>query len=102
MKTIKITITKTACNSLKEINKSYTFNKITEYFETKEDAKKYLQERYGKKDFSKCRKVYSGSDVEIGFVHSFWNKDYSHNSKSWYQTDWVCIVEQIETPILLD
>ena len=102
MKTIKITITETGCNSLKEIEQSSTFNQINEYFKTKEEAKKYLQERYDKKDFSKLRKVYSGKDIEIGFTYSFWNKDISHNSKSWYQTDWVTIVEQIETPILLD
>ena len=100
MKTIKISITETACSSPKNIDESYTFNRIEEHFETIEEAKDYLFERYGKKDFSKNRKVFQGEE-EIGFTQTFWNKDISHDSKSWFQTDWIITTKQTETPINL-
>jgi len=42
-----------------------------------------------------------GEAEEIGFIHSFWNKDCSHDSKSWFQTDWITLAEVTEKPILL-
>lgn len=63
----------------------------TKYFKTKEEADKFLKETYGK---SKKQSMYidkkDGTGGEkVGNIYGFKNKDWSHNSKSWYQQDWV-------------
>ena len=78
------------------------FNTIKEQFNTIEDLNKFLIDRYGKMP-CKRKKIYisnkeNKSEV-VGFLHSFWNKDWSHNSKSWFQTDWVSIAEIQKTII---
>ena len=61
------------------------------------DLKQELMKRYPDRDIKGLlnkKKVYVDRDGEtqhIGFTISFWNKDISHNSKSWWQTDWVNI-----------
>ena len=70
-----------------------SFNQFRKEFHTIEDLKKYLIERYGKMPKGR-RKVYTGKDKVIGFLYSFWNKDVSHASPNWYQTDWICCWEE--------
>ena len=85
----KLTIDETGRNCPKD--ESQLFNVISESFKTLEDIKEYLTERYGKIPTGK-NKVYrddkEGNSIEVGFLHSFWNRDISHNSKHWFQTDW--------------
>lgn len=89
MKTIKLEITETGRNYLSQPPE--TFDVIEESFETIEQLKKYLVERYGKIPNGR-KKIYtnrnSNSEV-VGFLHSYWNQDCSHNSPKWYQTDWI-------------
>lgn len=95
MRTIELIISETGRGSLKD--EPSLFNKICECFETKEELKQYLIDRYGKMPNGK-HKVYvdkkSGGAEQVGFLHSFWNKDWSHNTPSWYQTDWIEFFEQ--------
>jgi hypothetical protein len=91
MKTIELEIVETGRFNLKAEPQS--FNKISVSFETKEELKLYLIERYGKIPNGK-HKVYTGKNKAIGFLHSFWTSDISHNSPKWYQTDWIVFWEQ--------
>ena len=90
-----LTIEETGRQNLKVPAES--FNCIVEYFKTKEALKNYLIERYGKMPNGK-KKVYidtkKGKVIPIGFLHSYWNQDVSHNSKLWYQTDWITYFEK--------
>ena len=85
-------VTENGRNTLKE--NPHAFNKIFKKFGTKEDARNYLVERYGRMPRGK-KKVYmdgeNGKPIEVGFLHSFWNKDWSHDSKHWFQTDWITL-----------
>ena len=97
----KLEISETGRNSLKE--KPSLFNRFAKNFLTKKDVEKFLIEQYWKLPKGK-NKIYIDTKEgtkEIGFLHSFWNQDISHNSKKWFQTDWVVISEINEQPILL-
>ncbi len=101
----KLIIDETGADSPKNsLEHSTRFNVIEESFYSLDDLKEYLVDRYGKMP-SKKRKIYidtkDGVSKEVGFLHSFWNKDISHDSKNWYQTDWICITSVEETPVLL-
>ena len=78
-----------------------TFNTISKRFREKEEVREYLKERYGRMP-SKRNKVYmddkEGNPVEIGFTYSYWNKDCSHDTKSWYQTDWISLEKVLTCP----
>jgi hypothetical protein len=98
----KLVISETGRNFLKE--EPHIFNEIIEMFSKKEDIDLYLLDRYGKKPNGR-KKIYvdtkDGKPKVVGFLHSFWNQDVSHNSKKWYQTDWICVSEVNEKPLLL-
>ena len=84
-----INIDETSRNHLKD--KSTLFNQEARDFDTLDEMKDFLIERYGKMPRGK-RKVYideNGKTITIGFLHSFWNRDWSHNTKHWFQTDWI-------------
>lgn len=97
---IKIAIQSTARNSLKETPEMFDVTHET-VLDIKE-AQEFLIDRYGKLPGGKS-KVYvddkSGNTKVLGFTHSFWTSDISHNSKSWHQTDWVTAVYVVETPV---
>ena len=99
----KLQIDETGRNSLKE--QPSLFNTIVKKFRELSEVKNYLAERYDKIPKGK-NKIYQdtkqGESLEIGFTHSFWNQDISHNSKSWFQTDWISIFEVNEKPVLLN
>jgi hypothetical protein len=98
MKAIEIVITETGRNSLKE--SPTTFNQEIRLFDSVEDVKAYLIERYGRIPKGR-KKVFIGDGIEVGFIHSYWNKDYSHDSKPWFQTDWITFSEVVKTPVLI-
>lgn len=96
-KEIILQITETGREHLKVPSES--FNVIVEYFKTKEELKKYLIGRYGHIPKGK-NKIYAETEdkpLSIGFTHSFWSQDVSHNSHKWYQTDWICFWERTTT-----
>lgn len=99
----KVVITETGRNTLKE--QAHTFNVETKSFRTLEGAEAYLFDRYGTIPKRTTRNtIYQDTEneaEEIGFTKSYWNKDMSHNSNSWYQTDWVTITEVKEKPVLI-
>jgi hypothetical protein len=102
---IKIKINETARFFLK--GELQIFNKFTISCNNEKEVIEYLINRYGKLPKGK-RKIYidiieNNYDIketkEIGFLHSFWNDDLSHNSKKWFQTDWITFDEVTEKPI---
>lgn len=100
---LKIEITETARDNLNDEPHRYS-DRITEVFKSMDELKDFLVDRYGRGTRGR-NKIYrdtkTGESQEIGFLYSFWNKDYSHNSKSWYQTDWIEIMDISETPRLM-
>lgn len=98
---IVIKITETGRNSLKE--QASIFNHETIYAKNRKEAKEKISEHYGRMP-NKRNKIYIDTEIgeskEIGFTYSFWNRDISHNSKHWFQTDWITVVERTDTPIL--
>jgi hypothetical protein len=77
------------------------FNVIREEFSSLKDLQDYIKNRYGKLLKSKGRdKIYRDSKVSpdelkaVGFLFSYWNKDCSHDSKPWWQTDWITIIQR--------
>jgi len=91
----KIVISETGSNCLKK--DKTMFNRIVETFKTLPEVREYLKDRDNKKIFTDK----NGQSYPIGYLKSFWNKDISHNSKSWHQTDWIEITEVTENVILL-
>ena len=92
MEYFKVEITETGRSHLKE--EPSIFNVINETFNNLDAVKEFLADHYGRMPKGR-KKIYVGDGLEIGFLHSFWNKDYSHNSKSWYQTDWIAITTKL-------
>lgn len=100
----KVTIDETGRNSLKE--EPQLFNQERRIFKTLEEVKEFIIDHYGKvpKRHS-LNTVYidtTNGTQAIGFLHSFWNKDWSHATKHWFQTDWVCVTEVTEVPVLIN
>ena len=97
---IKITIQSTGRNTLKETPALFDVTHKT-VLDVKE-AREFLIDQYGRLPNGKS-KVYvddeDGNAKVLGFTYSFWNKDWSHDSKSWFQTDWITAVFVVETPV---
>ena len=95
-------IAETARSSLKE--EPSLFNVITKKFNKKDRVRDYLKERYGRMPSMK-NKIYvddeEGHQTEVGFTYSFWNTDFTHNSKSWFQTDWITLEKVLSRPTTL-
>ena len=98
----QLIISETGRNSLKE--EANLFNTIDESFTDLEELKNYITDRYGKLPKGR-NKIFiddkEGKAQEIGFLYSFWNSDISHNSKAWFQTDWIEVRETASKPILI-
>ena len=96
---IRITVESTSRNSLRET--PALFDVTHEIVLDVKEAQKFLIDRYGKLPNGK-NKVYvedkDGNTKVLGFTYSFWNDDISHNSKPWFQTDWITAVFVVETP----
>ena len=104
MKNFELVITETACNSPRDSENSSMFNKQTIECESIEEVREKIFERYGKINIKRAHKIYVDSKIgakEVGFLHSFWNKDWSLNSKNWFQTDWITISEVTENTVLV-
>lgn len=101
MKIFVVTIDETGTN--RPGQEEMYFNQIREYFKTLDEARQYIKDRYGKIPSGK-RRVFVGEGTPIGFLYSFWNKDMSHNTKHWFQTDWIVVheKEKITTPVLIN
>ena len=76
---------------------------IVETAFTIEEVENYLIGRYGylPKGRNKIYRDTQAGDVEIvGFLHSFWEKDYI-NGPSYRQTDWIEIAEITKKVVLI-
>jgi hypothetical protein len=107
-KYFKLVINETGCNTPKQVDESTNFNQIVEKRKTIEEVEAYLKDRYGKtipKAHREKRCVFvdktDGSIERVGFLYSYWNKDWSHNTKSWFQTDWITVSKVVEKPVLI-
>lgn len=66
------------------------FDTETKQFDSLKDAKDFLKQEYGSCKRSKMfADLKDGSSKHIGYVYGFKNKDWSHNSQSWLQQDWI-------------
>jgi hypothetical protein len=85
---IELNITQTAKSyGAKEYE---SFNSYNKSFHTLAEAKNWLKEEYGNVKRSKMFvDKTDGSNQHIGYIYGFKNKDYSHNTNSWLQQDWV-------------
>ena len=92
MKCYELEIIETATNRPADQENAHVFNTIRESFASLELVESYLIDRYGKRP---SRPIYidtaDGTIKQAGYCGSFWNKDWSHMSKSWWQTDWITI-----------
>ena len=98
---IRITIESTGRGHLKQ-ETANLFDVTHETVLDIKEAQEFLTDRYGKMPGGR-NKVYvddkDGNAKVLGFTHSFWNKDWSHDSKPWFQTDWITAVYVVETPV---
>lgn len=98
---IRITIKSTGKDHLKQ-ETANLFDVIHKTVLDIKEAQEFLTEQYGKLPGGR-NKVYvddkDGNAKVLGFTHSFWNKDWSHDSKPWFQTDWITAVYVVETPV---
>ena len=102
-KYIMITINQTSKTNPQDHGGGYIFNTEKEYFGTIEEAKNFLLEYYDIKTLPKkyiYRDNEQGEAKKVGYIKNYWNKDFSHDSKKWYQTDWIEIKEVKEKTIL--
>jgi len=71
------------------------------YFKSKEEVDKFLKENYGKvRKTPMFQDTKEGESQKVGYVYGFKNRDWSHNSESWFQQDWVTIHKIKSSPIL--
>jgi hypothetical protein len=97
---IKITIESVGRDSPRKTGSLFNVSRET-VLDIKE-AQEFLTERYGKMPGGR-NKIYvddkDGNATVLGFTHSFWSSDISHDSKPWLQTDWITAVHVVETPV---
>ena len=96
MEYYKLIIDQTAKDSPKETEREGDcFNRLTREFDTYEELNEWLYQTYEIKDMldKDYRGVYiddeNGKTKKICILYSYWNKYCSHNSKIWWQTDWI-------------
>lgn len=98
----KVDVNKTSRAVNNKTENYQTFSVENEKFGTLQEAKEWIKEQYPK---CKKEKMYvdkkDGTSQHIGYIYSFKNKDWSHNSECWYQKDWVRVSEVKETPVII-
>ena len=69
-------------------------NEIKE-FVSLEDVKGFLDDEFGqvKTIYKIYRDGKDGEAIEVGKIYAYKNKDWSHDTDSWYQQDWVEVRE---------
>ena len=78
------------------------FDNSIEKFKGIKEAKEWLQEEYdGRKRVEMYRDNKDGTARQTGWIYCFKNKDISHNSKWWYQQDWISAYTVEKQEILL-
>jgi hypothetical protein len=98
MRYYRIDITLTGKPMGRTDEKYSIFDHRTRSFATLNQAREFLTGTYGN---CKRVKMYIGEGRHIGFIYCFINKDISHDSKPWYQQDWV-EVSQVDEETTLE
>ena len=100
---IKLEIAETSRDCPGDEDSYYVYD-IIEKFNTMDELKDYLIDRYDRIPNGR-RKVYQdlpdGSYHETGFLHSYWNPPGCRGDKSVFMTDWIMVSDVTETPRLL-
>lgn len=101
MKFYEVSITMTGKSMGRTQENFSTFDRQEKRFKTLDKVKAYLKETYGN-----CKRVKMYQDTDkgseaIGWIYCFKNKDYSHDSKPWYQQDWIDVEEMNSTRVLV-
>jgi len=79
-----------------------TFNQTSETFKSVKEAKNWLKDKYQNvKKVKMLRDKKDKSSYQTGWIYCFKNKDWSHNSESWFQQDWVELREVKEKTVLI-
>lgn len=106
-------ITKTGATSPKKNDFTF-FDEIVETFKNRKDLENYLENHYGKNLLENCNnyepiyrdKFDNNGDIketnQVGFTYHFWDKDWSHNTKAWWERDWIEIQkidQNVEYPL---
>ena len=85
----------------------HRFNQIVEEYNRLDEIEDFLTDRYNKpiwKNRKKYKPVYiddrEGISHQVGFVYHYWNSDISHDSKKWYQSDWIAVYK-INSEVIL-
>lgn len=92
---------KIACESRKNpgSKESYIFNETIKNVKSLEEVKKYIINLYGKVP---SKYIYidtvNGPQI-VGFTYSYWNRDISHDTKYWWQTDYIELLYYTENHI---
>lgn len=87
----KVNITKQGRSSMKGIPE--TFDKEVLVLPSIKKVQSVLKERYGER-WNVGQPVYQDTKkgaVRTGLIKSYWNKDWSHDTNKWFQTDWITL-----------
>lgn len=96
----------TQCSYSKPGGESHgCFNNKVFTVETLQEALERLDRDYGIVPPKKPKGVYvdtlDGKTRQVGFLHYRWDKDWSHNSPSYWVESWISFDEQTITPFSL-
>ena len=69
------------------------FDERTKIFGSSEEAKRWLQEKYGNCRISvKRSQMYHGDGIPCGYIYEYENADWSHSPvERWLQQDWIIV-----------
>ena len=94
---IEVQIAETARRFLSD--ETHVFNFLKKEFFDLDEVREFLINRYGHLPQGR-HKIFWGNE-ETGFAYSFWNRDISHNSKPWFQTDHIVLSRLTREPVIL-
>ena len=95
MKYYEIIINKTSKSMGKNSEPFRQFDNEVKKFMSLEDVKQFINDEFGsvKTTYKIYRDGKDGEAVEVGKIYAYKNKDWSHDTESWYQQDWVEVRE---------
>jgi hypothetical protein len=93
----------TQCGASRPGAEMSVYHEVDKAFPSVEEALAYLKEYYG---IEKPKRLHDGNSIfvdtdgaprRIGFLVRRWNSDVSHNSKAWWEENWVSFRAMTET-----
>lgn len=95
MSVYRATIDETACDCPAKRDETVRMGRISLEADSLDELWAKILEHYG---MQSRPRIHDSNSVfidtkegtkRVGFLRSYWNRDYSHNSKAWWQTDWI-------------